>query len=547
MSKTTNLSETEIKQRARKFSQKHKSDSHEEGDKQTFYNDFFEIFGRTRRTVAVFEAPVKTPDGKTIFMDLFWEKTLLVEHKSLEKEDLNITMKNQALKYYAYLESERQPRYILVCDFQTWYLLDKQDNSKYWFQLSELEDNIGLFGFMTNRPKTIEAHPVNQEASEMMGCIFELLKASEYAGAGYFLTRLAFCMFADCTGVFIDNRKFLEYLKDNTSNDGSDMGIQLGYLFQLFNQHRDKRSKIISPKANAFPYINGELFAKQIELPVFNKELRDLVLKAGEYDWSKVSPAIFGNMFQTVMSKEQRREHGAHYTSEDNILKVIRPLFLDKLEEEFDEIYEVTNNTRRERFIEFQNKLSSLKFLDPACGSGNFLILAYREIRRLEHRVIYEIYVHDKEKPDSDGLSKVDVDQFYGIEIMPFSAKIAEISLWMMDHIMNLELSSKYGFRFRRIPIKNKPNIVCADALEFDWNELLSNEECSYIFGNPPFSGARQMNEKQKKQTVRITKSADLDYVSNWFVKAAEYIPTHTHTHTHTHNVHKLRLLQLIV
>ena len=251
--------------------------------------------------------------------------------------------------------------------------------------------------------------------------------------------------------------------------------------------------------------------------------MRQLLIDAGNYDWSKVSPVIFGNLFQTVMDQDARREMGAHYTSEENILKVIRPLFLDKLNEEFDEIDKVKDDSKKDLFIEFQNKLSGLKFLDPACGSGNFLVIAYREIRRLEHRIIMKIHGYGGKRIDTDELSKIDVDQFFGIEMIEFSAKIAETSLWMMDHLMNMELSKRYGLAFRRIPIKKKPNIICRDALEFDWNELISSKSCSYIYGNPPFSGARQMTLEQKIQTVEITKSKNLDYVSNWFVKACEY------------------------
>ena len=531
------IEESVLRERAIRFSNSHKDYSQEEGQKQTFWNNFFKIFGLERSEHAVFECPVKNIDGQTEFMDLFWKKTLLVEHKTLNSEDLNTTMKRQSLRYYSNLESNVQPRYLIACDFQNWFLLDKYDNSKYWFKLSELVDNLGLFGFMTDRPKTVQVHPVNIEASTMMGQIFDKLQESNYGSgqASYFLTRLVFCLFADHTGIFGDRSKFQAYLKKYTSENGSDMWSTIEYLFKIFNQHKDKRDKTITPILNSFPYINGELFSKKIELPIFNKELRDLVLKAGNHDWSKVSPAIFGNMFQTVMDQEQRREQGAHYTSEENILKLIGPLFLDELENEFDSLDMVEDDTRKNRFIEFQNKLSNLKFLDPACGSGNFLIIAYREIRRLEHRTIHKIYKNDEKKLHVDKLSKIDVDQFHGIEKIEFSARIAEVSLWMMDHIMNLELSEKYGINMRRIPIKKKPNIVCCDALDFDWNELLPSSECNYVFGNPPFSGARQMLKEQKEQTVKITGSKNLDYVTNWFVKAIEYIPTHTHTHTHTH------------
>ncbi len=379
--------------------------------------------------------------------------------------------------------------------------------------------------------RTHPADPVNLHASEILGKIFDMLKASGYGThhTEYFLTRLVFCLFADDTGIFGDHGKFQSYIKNSTHEDGSDLGRYLAYLFRVLNQDRDSRSQTMDSKTRSFPYINGALFERPIEFPDFNTKMRELLIQAGEYDWSKVSPAIFGNMFQTVMDQDARREMGAHYTSEENILKVIRPLFLDDLNEEYDEINKTMDgDLKKVKFIEFQNKLASLKFLDPACGSGNFLVIAYREIRRLEHRVIMKIYGYDGNRIDTDQLSKVDVDQFYGIELIEFSARIAETSLWMMDHIMNVELSKRYGYPFRRIPIKKKPNIVWRDALEVDWNEIIASEQCSYIFGNPPFSGSKMMTFEQREQIKRISNlgksGGTLDFVTGWFIKASQYM-----------------------
>lgn len=435
---------------------------------------------------------------------------------------------DQALDYYKELRQDDLPKYILACDFQDWYLLDKQDNSEYRFGLTELTDNIGLFGFMTDRPKVVKADPVNRDAVIMIGKIFDELKKADFSSgeSSYFLTRVVFCLFADDVGIFPERGMFQNYIKNNTVEDGSDTGSRLQYLFDnVLNKHQENRSRNISPKVRFFPYIDGGLFAGGHGVPDFNQNMRKLLIEAGEYDWSKVSPAIFGTMFQTVMDQGARRESGSHYTTEENILKVIRPLFLDTLNDEFDKIDRIIDDSKKDRFVKFQNKLVSMKFLDPACGSGNFLVIAYRELRRIEHKVIVKIHGFDAEKlMDIEKLSKMNVNQFYGIEIGEFSAKIAEISLWMMDHMMNMELSNVMeGLRYRRIPITEKPNIVCRDALEFDWNDMLPTTECDYIFGNPPFSGDSQMTDGQKKQTVDITKSASLDYVSNWFVKACQY------------------------
>jgi len=529
MASSSILSLDEIYANAKKFSENHKNDKKENAESQTFLNEFFDVFGIDRKTVAEFE---RNPDNDPKRMDLFWPKNILIEMKSLG-ENLDEAM-DQALNYFKKLNMDESPRYILACDFQTWYLRDKKDNSEYWFKLSELANKLGLFGFITGRPKIIESDPVNIHAAEMLGRIFDSLKASGYAShhVEYFLTRLVFCLFADDTGIFGDYGKFQVFLKEQTNKDGSDLGINLMKLFQVLNQNRDERSKFLDPKTRSFPFINGKLFEKKIDFPEFDSKMRSLLIEVGQYDWSKISPEIFGTMFQTVMDQEARREMGAHYTSEENILKLIRPLFLDTLNEEFNEINEIKDDSRVEKFIQFQEKLSKLKFLDPACGSGNFLIITYREVRRLEHRVIMKIHGYEGKRIDTDELSKVDVNQFYGIEIGEFSARIAETSLWMMDHIMNVELSKRYGLPFRRIPIKNHPNIKWRDALEFDWNEHLESSECAYILGNPPFGGAKVINPEQREQIKRISNlgksGGTLDYVCSWFIKAAQYANKNT-------------------
>lgn len=520
----------EIKTNAIKFSKEHKRDHYEIGEAQTFLNEFFKVFGIDRKTVAKFE--VHPDENNPDRMDLFWPKKLLVEMKSKGK-NLDEAME-EALEYYKDLPQDEEPRYLLACDFQQWYLRDKKDNTDYFFSLSTLSDNIGLFNFMTDRSKLVQANPVNIQATEMIGRIFDALKASGYSSrhVEYFLTRLVFCLFADDTGIFGDYGKFQKYIEDNTQKDGSDLGSYLLRLFQILNQHADDRSKLLDPKTRSFPYINGALFAEPIEFPEFNEKMRQLLIDAGEYDWSKVSPAIFGTLFQTVMDQDARRELGAHYTSEENILKVIQSLILNELNDEFNAIDQIRDDSRKERFLEFQNKLSNLTFFDPACGSGNFLAITYREIRRIEHRIILKVYGYSGKRIDTDKLSKIDVNQFYGIEVEKFSAKIAEVSMWMMDHLMNRELSDRYGLQFRRIPIKKQPNICCRDALEVDWNEILPSSECSYILGNPPYGGSKVLNEEQREQIRKLANlggsGGTLDYVCGWLLKAARYVENDT-------------------
>lgn len=497
-------SDEEIRFNAERFAREHGDYRDEEKQAQTFLNDFFGIFGIKRSDVAEFEYPVKNPGGTTEFIDLLWPKKVLVEMKSRGRR-MSEAM-DQAFGYYALLRKDEEPRYILACDFENWYLRDKRENSDHHFRLDELADHIGLFGFMVDRPKVVHADAVNQKASEMIGNLFDAMKDLNYntRQVEYLLTRIVFCMFADDTGIFANRGMFQQYVSERTKDDGSDLSLHLKNLFMILNQPREERPQLINSKTNAFPYIDGSLFEDEVEIPEFNADMRRLLLDAGEYDWSKVSPAIFGTMFQTVMNPKDRREMGAHYTTEENILKVIRPLFLDGLNREFDEIDMVTDGSKKERFAKFQEMLAGFSFLDPACGSGNFLVIAYRELRRLEHRAIMKIHGHGAGRNDTDELSKVNVDQFYGIEINDFSRRIAEISLWMMDHLMNLELSNTYGWPFRRIPIRAKPNIVFRDALEMDWESLLPAKVCNYILGNPPFGGSKTQTPDQRGQIRKI-------------------------------------------
>ena len=248
--------------------------------------------------------------------------------------------------------------------------------------------------------------------------------------------------------------------------------------------------------------------------------MRQAVLDACQFDWSKISPAIFGALFQSVMDPEERRAQGAHYTTEKNILKVIEPLFMDDLRAEFARLRERRDTGKRNALLRFQERLGQMRLFDPACGCGNFLIIAYRELRTLEMEVIREL--------GELSFSRIDVDQFYGIEIGEFPVRIAETALWMMDHIMNNRMTLEFGRSFARIPLTTSPHIVHADALEMEWQDLLEPEECSFVFGNPPFAGAKYQTAEQRAQVRRIAglggSGGTLDYVTAWYVKAGEYV-----------------------
>ena len=514
--------------RAKRFAESWKNETYERGEAQTFYNDFFQVFGIERRSRAFYEMAVKKLNNRQGYIDLFWPHVLLVEHKSTGY-DLKRAME-QAEEYFVSLKDSERPRYLLACDFQRFYLVDIENEKDYRFGLHELPEHIGLFNFMEGverEPEQIKSDPVNIRASEMMGMIFKFLKETKYPTGDmeYLLTRLAFCLFADDTGIF-ENGIFEEYMK-STDGSGDDLGLQINQIFQTMDTPVERRQTNLAASVAQFPYIDGDLFRRQIMVPSFSYLARRLLISACGFDWSKVSPAIFGSLFQSVMDPKERRREGAHYTSEENIMKAIRPLFLDDLENELELITTDKSGNKRKNLERFHDKLAKLTFLDPACGAGNFLIIAYRELRRLELKVILELNDTRDKKLDVSVLSKVDVDQFFGMEINEFSAKIAETALWMMDHLMNKELGEKYGIVYTRIPLKKSPSIRQADAMEIDWNDMLPSSKCTHILGNPPFGGSKYATADHRRQIASMADTrkggGTLDYVAGWFLKASEY------------------------
>jgi len=339
-----------------------------------------------------------------------------------------------------------------------------------------------------------------------------------------------FCLFADDTGIFEQRASLLALLKNRTASDGSDLGGWLQRLFETLNTPENKRQKSLDEELAQFPYINGALFARPARIPSFNRRMREALIRACEFDWKAVSPAIFGSLFQSVMDSQKRREQGAHYTSERHILRLIEPLFLNELTREFNKIV-LQKRGRAKALQQFHEKLAGLTFFDPACGCGNFLVIAYQQIRHLETRLLQERHKGDiRLHLDVSTLSQIDVDNFYGIELDEFAAKIAQIALWMTDHLSNLELSAAFGTSYARIPLNKSPNIHCTDALEINWQTVLPAEKCSYILGNPPFIGKSFQSATQSQQLKAIAWQAGLksgagtlDYVCAWFIKAAEY------------------------
>lgn len=519
----------EIKRRAKAFSEEWKDAHYEKGETQSFYNDFFEIFGIKRRQVAVYEKMVQGLEAnRRGFIDLFWPGTLIVEQKSAGKDLLAAQM--QASEYFNWLPQRDQPRFILTCDFQRWNLIDLDRNgAELSFHLKDLHKHVTAFDFMLGRKVSFETQAgVTIKAAELMGKLHDALEETGYVGHDLeqLLVRLLFCLFADDTGIFQPKDIFLQLVENDTKADGSDVGRVLNDLFDVLDTPENARQSTLQAELNEFPYVNGRLFAGRLRTPHFTASMRDHLLDAAKHDWSGVSPAIFGSLFQSVMDAKERRAKGAHYTTEANILKVIGPLFLDDLKVELATI--VARKTSRDKELaKFQEKLTKLTFFDPACGCGNFLVVAYREIRRLELECLKAQY--GDQTIDAALLCRVSVDQFYGVEYEEFPARIAEVAMWMMDHIANNEINEAFRLNYARIPLKDSAHILHGDALETDWETILLPEQCSYIMGNPPFIGQSHQSPFQREQIARVInapngKAGSLDYVGAWFIKAAKFL-----------------------
>jgi len=533
----------EIKLRASNFVKEWKDKApkaREEADAQDFQTDFLYIFDVSRRQVATFEHRVNIggqedllgnkTGGRRGYIDLFWKGHFMIEMKTPGKDMQKAY--EQAKEYAANLPPDELPEGILICDFCNFDYYNLEENKEVeHFTLADLPEKVELFGYLAgHKVKKYKAvSDVDIKAAELMGELHDALKDSKYTGhqLEMYLVRLLFCLFADDSGIFDERKLFFSYIDEKTKKDGSDLAIHLGQIFDILNKPEDKRLDNIDETLKIFPYVNGGLFEERLETAAFNSSMRNTLLKCCTLDWSKIKPEIFGAMFQSVKDKESRRELGEHYTSETNILKIIRPLFIDSLWEEFEKIKKLKSDIRTHRLLEFHTKLCKLKFFDPACGCGNFLVVTYRELRLLEIEVIAE-YTQTQQVFDIELLIRVNVDQFYGIEIEEFPARIAQTALWLMDHLMNTKVSQRFGKYVPRIPLTASPTIIIGNALSTDWEQIVPKDELSYILGNPPFLGARIMSKDQKAEVNTVFNglkdNSNLDYVTCWYRKAADYI-----------------------
>jgi hypothetical protein len=560
------LNWNEIKDRALKFSKEWEGTVNEDADAKPFLEAFFDVFGITRKRVGTFEHRVKKLNDADGYIDLLWKGTILIEMKSKGKNLDKAFI--QAKEYIHGLKEHELPKYILVSDFDTFRLFDTEENKTIEFKLNEFVNNVSHFGSIAGYQKRIykEQDPVNVKAAELMGKFHDRLKEIGYDGhpLEVYLVRILFCLFAEDTDIFY-KQQFQIYIEERTSIDGSDLASKIQELFQILNTASEKRYKNIDEQLNGFPYVNGKLFEEVLPTASFDASMRQALLECCYIDWSKISPAIFGSMFQSVMNPKERRNLGAHYTSEKNIMKLIKPLFLDELWAEFESI-----KTNKHKLPEFHKKLSTLKFLDPACGCGNFLIITYRELRLLELEILRQQY-KNQTVTSIESIIWLDVDMMYGIEYEEFPARIAEVAMWLIDHQMNKLIGNAFGKYFARLPLKKAAKIVHGNALQIDWNDLINekqydfitnelvvkvqeptihydtltiktqkltkeklsskkqnNIKFNYIFGNPPFLGSKVMSQTQRNEVAQAFDNSKgsgvLDYVAAWYIKAAKYI-----------------------
>ncbi|MGD0742104.1 MAG: DNA methyltransferase [Acidimicrobiales bacterium] len=527
---TVDLSKAAIRERAVHFAKRWEGTKSEAAEKQTFWNELLGVFGIDRRQVAAFEELAKRAStGNIGWIDLLYPGQMAVEHKSAG-EDLDKAL-GQLLDYLPALHKAEFPWLLVVSDFErfAWRNLDTGQSGQ--FALAELPHNLEVFWWMAGHgasPFTFEdEEEANLVATGHMAELYDQLLASGYDAHALreWLTRVLFCLFADDTDVW-DRAGFHTYVARYTHEDGHDLGPMLAQLFEVLDTPPERRARTLDEDLAAFTYINGDLFANRLPMPSCNESVRNALLEACRFDWSIISPAIFGSMFQNVMQPRERRQLGAHYTTEQNILRTIRPLFLDDLGAEL-----AAANTRPklERFLE---KLPTLRFMDPACGCGNFLVIAYREVRRLETEALRRLEAQRRRTGQRtmtlELLCKVNVAQFFGIEIEEFPARIARTALYLADHIANREISAEFGELFVRFPIPASPHIVIGNALRMDWNDVLPRERLFACFGNPPYVGTRLQTADQKSDQRLVwggaARSALNDYVTNWFVLASRYL-----------------------
>jgi len=442
---------------------------------------------------------------------------------------------------------KQKPRFIIVTDYETLLAYDTKTTDTLDIKLSDLAKHYDFFLPLAGMEKAayVDENPADVKASNRLAKLYdEILKNNpietheEVHTLNVFLTRLLFCYFAEDSNIFNDNA-FTNSISNYTQVDGSDLDSYLYRLFTVFNTDDKDRKTNLPEYLKAFPFVNGGLFRESYPIPKFTMKSRNILIDIGKLDWSKINPDIFGSMMQAVVTLEHRGNIGMHYTSVPNIMKVIQPLFLDELYEEFEK-----SKTSKKKLQELINRIANLKIFDPACGSGNFLIIAYKELRRLEIMILKQINKVSRMKKGKLFGSKsreqlsflslsssIELTQFYGIELDDFAHEVAILSLWLTEHQMNREFFQEFGQTAPPLPLKNGGNIVHGNATRIDWESACpkENEDEIYILGNPPYLGSSMQNKEQKEDMTYLLSNKletykNLDYISCWFVKASDYI-----------------------
>ena len=427
-------------------------------------------------------------------------------------------------------------RFVLITDFVRFLAWDTLSQERLDIEFDELHSNYGFFLPLVGLEKAIisSENPADVKAAEKMGKLFDLIRVhndlrtqEDIHALNVFLTRLLFCFFAEDTGIF-EHAQFTSAIKSYTEDDGSDLDAFLYQLFLVLNTESNSaiRQKLPTHIA-AFPYVNGGLFSSDQPIPELGKKGRKILLECGSMNWSEINPDIFGSMFQAVIDVEQRSRLGQHYTSYSNIMKVIKPLFLDQLQAELDKQKQVVASKRAKGLQALLVRMGKIKIFDPACGSGNFLIVAYKELRKLEMLVIQAL---DEVDPQGFAMSGLHLSQFYGIEIDDFACEIARLSLWLAEHQLNSLWQQEFGFAPPALPLRESGNIHSGNSLRLNWHQVCpkGSEDEVYVIGNPPFLGTLGRTDEQRADMHAIFKGFDalnkLDFVACWFWKGAQYI-----------------------
>lgn len=518
---------------AAQFSNKWAGTVDEQQNSQAFWQDFFRgVIGIKDLQEAGIEFEkkvVSSKKGTTTRIDVYWRETLLVEQKSAGKDLEAAEM--QAREYVVSLPPAQRPPVIVVCDFVRFRIVDILLNKTNEFLLEALADNLHHIEAIAKRDAALATDvqvEADQKAAKLMANLYLQLEKYGYSGheASVFMVRVLFCLFADDTRMW--SGRLFQKLVEDTNPEGTDLGPRIANLFALLDTPKPDRKGPLDPFMVDFPYVNGGIFAERIEVVNFNGPMRGAMIDCCNYDWSKINPTIFGALFQDIKSKDERRALGEHYTTEANIEKAIRPLFLDELNEKLEKAWDNESKLR-----DLQRELGKYKIFDPACGCGNFLITSYKRLRQLE----LDILVRLKQLQGTSGQTSlldvkqdlfVNLEQLFGIEFVEWSSQIAKVAVYLADHQENLKLESVIGVASNRFPLSHSAEIVQGNALQMDWQAVCEITDHTMIVGNPPFLGSLMLDASQKDDQKMVwgdnKKSGLMDYVTNWYILAAKYL-----------------------